>query len=152
MHFKVALFVVSAILMSGCGSFFKTAKPKAKEVVKNPNGVEVVEEVDANSNKNKVVEASAVTTESYEQQTKKKTQPKKVVLKPEPFSIESDEEDPELLGPQSTIKDKIKQKEQEAVELKEETSSTTTKEIDSKKEEVAKKVETKANEIEKKTM
>ncbi len=93
MYFKVASILFLSVFLSGC-SMFSHPKPK-KPVVK------VVEEVDNNvttvAPKQSVVEdvKKPVNTLSKEE--------KKYKLKPEPFSLESNENDPELLGPQTTI-------------------------------------------------
>ncbi len=94
MYFKVALVVTSLFLMSGCSNPFG---PKPKAPKKNL-GIEVVEEVPA------VISESNTTISPVEEapviKKKKKTKP---YLKPEPFSLESQESDPELLGPQTTL-------------------------------------------------
>jgi PBP1b-binding outer membrane lipoprotein LpoB len=112
MYFKVALLIIASILISGCSNPFSSAKPK-KPKKKPP--VEVIEEVEETNNNIQVADAAVVND--------KPSKPKEVVIKPEPFSIESDEEDPELLGPQSMMKDKLKQ-----IDKKEETLNTSNKE------------------------
>jgi len=88
MYFKVAIVSFLALFLSGC-SFFSKPKPKPKQ----PD-IKVVETVDNNTtnvqpNKVMVEESPAVE--------------KKYKLKPEPFSLNSNEQDPELLGPQTTL-------------------------------------------------
>jgi len=90
MYFKVALIFIISIFISGC-SFTKMLRPKAPATKEN-NTTKAMED---NSTiipltDNKIVE----TKDKYN-------------LKPEPFSLESNEDDPELLGPQSTIKDRL---------------------------------------------
>ena len=74
----------------------KVYKPsKATEpIYAEPNEVEVKPEVKYNKAKSSV---------STKKTNKKKYKRKKVKLKPEPYSIGKDEQDPELLGPQTTM-------------------------------------------------
>jgi len=107
MYFKVALIVGTIVLFSGCSNPFG---PKPSNPKNNKNlGVEVVEEVSQESRatthrqKVKTVQETPV-KENSKVKTKTKTKSKvKQKLKPEPFSLESNEDDPELLGPQSTL-------------------------------------------------
>jgi len=98
MYFKVALMATSLILLSACSNSLG-AKPKAP----NKNlGIEVVEEVPTTTpaTSEQKSTATAVKKKSSVKKAKKKTKP---YLKPEPFSLESQESDPELLGPQTTL-------------------------------------------------
>jgi len=87
MYFKVVAIAFLSIFLSGC-SFFSSPKPNKKPDVK------VVEEIENNT-----TEANITVAEN----TTAKTIDEKYGLKPEPFSLESHEEDPELLGPQTTL-------------------------------------------------
>ena len=69
---------------------FSDPKPKKPDV-------KVVEEVENN------VTVESNVTAPVEHIEKVSTVEKKYKLKPEPFSLESKEQDPELLGPQTTI-------------------------------------------------
>jgi len=86
MYFKVAIVSFLALFLSGC-SFFSTPKPKKPDV-------KVVETVDSNTTD--ANQTLAMIDESS-------TVEKKYKLKPEPFSLKSNEQDPELLGPQTTL-------------------------------------------------
>jgi len=97
MYFKVALIVSSVVLFSACTNPFGP-KPKNPNIDKKL-GVEVVEEVGEADSKKVVKEHVKLLDESKVKKAKKP----KPVLKPEPFSLESNEDDPELLGPQSTL-------------------------------------------------
>jgi len=95
MYFKVALLFIFSIVISGC-SFTSMLKPKAPKVENN-----VTKPIDDNStiiplDNSKVVEKS-----------------NKYNLKPEPFSLESNEDDPELLGPQTTLEGGLSKLEKE---------------------------------------
>jgi len=131
MYFKVALLITATILISGCSNPFSKAKPKNPK--KKPP-VEVVEEIEQTPNVIQEADA-AIVQQGYEN---KKT----VIIKPEPFSIESDEEDPELLGPQSTIKDKLKEvdKKLEEKNKEENLDNAKNKPIKDVKEEIKKEV------------
>jgi len=102
MYFKVAIFATLALFLSGCAT---TPAPEPKK----PD-VKVVEEVENTPTEVKatVVENSTETVTTIEEapvkeSKKEPAQEKKYKLKPEPFSLGSDEEDPELLGPQTTL-------------------------------------------------
>ena len=92
MYFKVASIAFLGVFLSGCSA---TAKPEPKK-----QNIKVVEEID-----NSPTTISPVQTDVVKKKVKaapsKKEQ--KYKLKPEPFSLESNEDDPELLGPQTTI-------------------------------------------------
>ena len=87
MYFKVASVLFLSVFLSGC-SMFSDPKPKKPDV-------KVVEEVENNV----TVESN---TSTYDVQPHR-TVEEKYKLKPEPFSLKSNENDPELLGPQTTI-------------------------------------------------
>ncbi len=87
MYFKVASVVIVSLFLSGCSLFSKPKPPKKPEI-------EVVEEINA------TIENNSVKSTGY---SKPKRVKEKYNLKPEPFSLKSNEEDPELLGPQTTI-------------------------------------------------
>ena len=103
MYFKVALLFIFSILISGC-SFNSMLRPKAPKVENNATQQPVEDNT------------TIITLEEPKIVEKKKD---KYNLKPEPFSLESNEDDPELLGPQSTLDgglsktkdDEIKEKE-----------------------------------------
>lgn len=77
----------------------KVYKPsKATEpIYTEQNELEVKPEVNYKKSK------ASVSTKSTKKTVKKKYKRKKVKLKSEPYSIGKDEQDPELLGPQTTI-------------------------------------------------
>ena len=89
MYFKVASVLFLSVFLSGC-SIFSSPSPKPKKA-----NVKVVEEVENNV----TVENN---TSAHDIQTLR-TVEEKYKLKPEPFSLKSNENDPELLGPQTTI-------------------------------------------------
>ncbi len=92
--------LLSAYIASGCSTFFSEAKPEPKQK-KLP--VKVVETIETKPPVvNTIGEAPIVEST---QSSKKKVEP---ILKPEPFSVESGEEDPEVLGGQGTLKEKLK--------------------------------------------
>ena len=93
MYFKVAGIAVAGIFLSGCTPISKP-EPKKPEV----KVVELVENNVANE-----VPANAVEVKEKAKVPERTKEEKKYKLKPEPFSLESNEDDPELLGPQSTI-------------------------------------------------
>jgi len=81
-------------------------KPKVKAKPKPKAKVETKTTTKAKEVKKEVVKKAKETKKKKPTKyipKKKTTKPKNSVLKPEPFSLESNEEDPELLGPQSTI-------------------------------------------------
>ena len=90
MYSKVALVSLIAFIISGCS----TTKPvKPKEPIKEPiyeNNLTISYE------KPQIIVLG-------EEEVVKPKKKKNYNLKPEPFSLESNEDDPELLGPQSTL-------------------------------------------------
>ncbi len=103
MYFKVAFVTISIFLISGCSVNPFSAKPKKPDT--NKLGVKVVEEIETdNTTPLSSVKNSTITpikkSPIIKHSKKNKTKP---YLKPEPFSLESDESDPELLGPQTTL-------------------------------------------------
>lgn len=93
MYMKVAAIAVITLLISGCVNVNKL-KPN------NSSGANLGQEaVEQNST---VIPLDATAT------VKKSKRPKlPKYLKPEPFSLESDESDPELLGPQTTLEEPL---------------------------------------------
>jgi len=129
MYFKVALIASTIVLFSGCSNPFgpKPSNPKANKKL----GVEVVEEVSANEStttttrsvkRESVKKVKSSSSKKSSPKTRKVKKPTKTELKPEPFSLESNEEDPELLGPQSTI-DKPLSRDEESLEESNTTAS-----------------------------
>jgi len=103
MYFKVASIAVLGIFLSGCSA---TTKPEPKK-----QNIKVIEEID-NSTTTIAPEAKVVNVKKHNSTLSKKEQ--KYKLKPEPFSLESKENDPELLGPQTTIDRGLEDKEDSA--------------------------------------
>ena len=117
MNRKVLVVLGMAFLVNGCAldnlrkfSFFhkKAVVGKAEKVVKKENNTTAKvakmskitkkkKSIQNNSNVKKVNTVKSKTIHKIH-----KSKPKK--LKPEPFSIKSHKEDPELLGPQTTLK------------------------------------------------
>ena len=136
MYFKVALIASMIVLFSGCSNPLgpKPSNPNANKKL----GVEVVEEVSPNESTTSTTRRSTVKRESVKSvkkdsvkkdsdkksktrgkkttKTRKSKKPTKTKLKPEPFSLESNEEDPELLGPQSTIDNPLSRDEERSKE------------------------------------
>ena len=102
MYFKVALISFSIIVFSGCSSFFST-NPKTPGSNGKKLGIKVVEVIDEAPAVISKDSNESITTIEDSPIKEKKVKNKKPYLKPEPFSLESHEDDPELLGPQSTI-------------------------------------------------
>jgi len=98
MRLKVIALATLTIFLSGC-SWTSTPQPKEP---KKPN-IKVVEEVQQPE------QDTTVTT--VEPTEIKETTKNKYNLKPEPFSLKSNEDDPELLGPQTTIDRGLKKEE-----------------------------------------
>ena len=99
MYFKVAIFAILALFLSGCAM---TAAPEPKKVdVKEVDNTQV--ELNATTVSD-VTDTITTIDEAPVKVSEKETTEKKYKLKPEPFSLNSDEEDPELLGPQTTLK------------------------------------------------
>jgi len=98
MRLKVIGSIALSIFISGC-SWTSTPKPSTP---KKPD-IKVVQEVPAEQN-------TTVTT--VEPTEIKETTKNRYNLKPEPFSLESNEDDPELLGPQTTIDRGLKKEEE----------------------------------------
>ena len=102
MYFRVVLLFIFSIIISGC-SFTNKPTPKNPLVENN-----VTKPIEDNSTIIAVPESKVVTKKN------------KYNLKPEPFSLESNEDDPELLGPQSTLDGgltKVKNEEDEVENL-----------------------------------
>ncbi len=95
MYIKVALGFLTAMIVTGCVSQKELDTPK-KEKSKAEPVVEILEESNA---------AATTIIPLEEKATKQKSKRAKRAphLKPEPFSLESNEDDPELLGPQTTL-------------------------------------------------
>jgi len=94
--------LLSAFIASGCSTFFSEAKPKPQKKKLPVKVVETIEQQPAVVNT--VVEAPVVETTETTKKAKKKANP---ALKPEPFSVDSGQEDPEVLGGQGTLKEKL---------------------------------------------
>jgi hypothetical protein len=110
MYFKVAFIFIVAAFFSGC-SFTNALKPKAPNVENNFTAI-----ADDNS--------TIIPLEESKIEEKKQN---KYNLKPEPFSLENNEEDPELLGPQTTLTRGLEKDENEPKESKKTTKNATTK-------------------------
>lgn len=106
MYLKVAL-LGSTLFFSGCSLFHQPKMP-----VQNKNlGIEVVE-----ANTTVLPETNTTTvmplgSDAAVQERNYKKKKKYSYLKPEPYSLESNEQDPELLGPQTTIASGLKREE-----------------------------------------
>ena len=98
MYMKVAASVATIFLLSGCVSQTQLNAPK--------KGVNVGEAVEEGSTTIIPLDENATIHES-----KRKKRPS--YLKPEPFSLESNEDDPELLGPQTTLSTPLTREEEE---------------------------------------
>ena len=125
MYLKVAQITLLSLLITACSNPFSPS-PKKQDNTQNL-GVEVVEEVEATPAKKttpaRVAPALSSTkkVKTTTKQVKKKVSKKiskvkkkkedKYSLKPEPFSIESNQDDPELLGPQTTLDTPLSKKE-----------------------------------------
>ncbi len=119
MYFKVASVLFLSVFFSGC-SIFSHPKPKPKK----PD-VKVVETIENN------VTSDINTSSPVENTEGIRAVEKKYKLKPEPFSLESNESDPELLGPQTTI-DRGLNTIDESAPTKEKSAKKSTKVIDRK--------------------
>ena len=95
MYIKVALGFLTAMIVTGCVSQKELDTPK-KEKSKVEPVVEILEESNATATTIIPLEENATIQES-------KRAKRAPHLKPEPFSLESNEDDPELLGPQTTL-------------------------------------------------
>ena len=100
MYFKVALLFIFSIIISGC-SFINKPTPKNSIVENN-----VTEQIEDNSTIIVVPKSKVIATKKN-----------KYNLKPEPFSLESNEDDPELLGPQTTLDNGLSKAESEEKDL-----------------------------------
>ena len=94
MNIKVFILAIFSFLVSGCVA---TSSPAPDNKPKD-NNVTVVESIEATP---AVEQAKTIVTPIEE--SKVVTKDNKYGLKPEPFSLDSQEQDPELLGPQSTL-------------------------------------------------
>ena len=126
MYFKVASVLLLSLFLSGC-SMFSDPKPKKPDV-------KVVEEIENN------VTADSNASVAVESSKPARTVEEKYKLKPEPFSLKSNEDDPELLGPQTTI-DRGLNRVDEPTPVKEESKKTSKKAVDRKVEEAKDKLE-----------
>ena len=98
MYMKVAASIVTLFILSGCVSQTQLNAPQ--------KGVNVGVEVEESSTTIIPLDKNATIHES-----KRKKRPS--YLKPEPFSLESNENDPELLGPQTTLSTPLTREEKE---------------------------------------
>jgi hypothetical protein len=123
MYFKVALIISGILLFSGCSNPFSSAKPKNPKANSKNLGVKVVEEVSASDTKEQI---TTLKEDSVKESSHRPPKPKKIKhkLKPEPFSLESKEEDPELLGPQTTLNTPLARNDEDKEEEKSENNST----------------------------
>ena len=128
MYFKVASVLFLSVFLSGC-SMFSDPKPKKPDV-------KVAQKVENNVTDSSV-SASVENIEPMKESVK--TVEEKYKLKPEPFSLKSNEADPELLGPQTTI-DRSLDATDEPAPSKEKESKKTTKAVDRKVEEAKAKL------------
>lgn len=110
MYVKVASIISIALLFTGC-SF--TSNPKPPKAIEHNSSVQVVEEINVTQENNAVVV----------EEKPKKIKKNKYNLKPEPFSLESNENDPELLGPQTTIDSGLVKKEESSKDLPKEANT-----------------------------
>ena len=99
MYFKVALLTLIALIVSGC-SAANSPKPKANNQAEE--NITVVEEIAPTPEKETSTEIIIPVKESKVVEKSSKARDK-YNLKPEPFSLDSNEDDPELLGPQTTL-------------------------------------------------
>ena len=129
----VKIGVMSLFLFTACSTPFSSVKPK-KNSTKAPKGtgVEVVEKVPLQEkSQNEIQDAGVATTTSVEKKHLSKVE--KYLKTPEPFSLKSNEEDPELLGPQTTLKKPLlKEKEEEAIKELDDKNSESKKSLDKK--------------------
>ena len=126
MYFKVASIIAVSLFFSGCSLFSSPNPPKKPDV-------KVVEEINATIEDNNITDY-----------TEPRTVEEKYNLKPEPFSLKSNEDDPELLGPQTTIDrglvkkdkpktDELKDKPKEKKDTKKDSFEKTVRKDESKK-------------------
>ncbi len=97
--------LISLFIASGCSTFFSETKPKPKKKKLPVKVVETIEQQPAVVNT--VGEAPVVETTETTKKTKKTKNKANPALKPEPFSVDSGQEDPEVLGGQGTLKEKL---------------------------------------------
>jgi len=130
MYFKVALYFVLAFIFSGCSNFFSLNPPKP---VKEKNVTQEFNTTIIPIEENNITEKNRYN------------------LKPEPFSLKSNEQDPELLGPQTTLDRDLLKKEIENKEIgiKNSKDINITKEIKTQKKTISKNEN---KEIEKKAL
>ena len=125
MYFKVASILLLSLFLSGC-SMFSDPKPKKPEV-------KVVEDIENN------VTVDSDTHVAVKSSNPVRTVEEKYKLKPEPFSLKSNEDDPELLGPQTTI-DRGLNRVDEPAPMEEGSKKTSKKAVDRKVEETKDKL------------
>ena len=101
MYSKIVAFAILSFLITGC-SFFSEPEPKKQ----NLKDVKVIEKIDNNTTTE--TNSTITTIKKAPVKVSSKTSP---ALKPEPFSLKSNEQDPELLGPQTTLKGSLLKKE-----------------------------------------
>jgi len=101
MNYKVALIFIVGIIFSGC-SFISKPEPKPQD-----KNITVVTEIEDNTTQIIPIQEDKI----------KETKRDKYNFKPEPFSLESNENDPELLGPQTTLDGGLIKKDEDSKEL-----------------------------------
>lgn len=95
MYAKVVLSAIAIIGMSGCVTQQELNAPAKKEVAQKVQEVEDATVVES------ISEVSPLGKDSIVHESGSKKRARK--LKPEPFSLKSNQKDPELLGPQTTM-------------------------------------------------
>ncbi len=96
MYMKVAVGFLAVVIATGCVSQKELNAPKKEKTQVAEPVVEVFDESNAASTTIMPLEENA--TIKVSKRSKRASH-----LKPEPFSLESNEHDPELLGPQTTL-------------------------------------------------
>ena len=107
MYKKIIMIAILAIFVTGCSNPFSSVKPKEpskKLPVKVVESIEPQKIYTPTSQQSITIEDDTIKTKDYSKKTKSKPKSK---FKPEPFSVESNQEDPELLGGQGTLKSKL---------------------------------------------
>ena len=115
MYKKIIMIAILAIFVTGCSNPFSSVKPKEpskKLPVKVVESIEPQKIYTPTPQQSITIEDDTIKTKDYSKKTKSKPKSKsksksKSKFKPEPFSVESNQEDPELLGGQGTLKSKL---------------------------------------------
>ncbi len=98
MRYKILSMIILGLLFSACSN--KNAPTPKKDLTKDKN-ITVVTQIEDTT--------PIITPIEHTKIVEKKRD--KYNFKPEPFSLESNENDPELLGPQTTLSNKLKEQE-----------------------------------------